>query len=433
MVARSQALSLRAALVATNLALLPVLAISYAQVVYPPKEYLGFTLLPDEMRMVEAMLMTLIASILAPLNDERPAAFFTHLLVVGGLLPNAVYFAMTTQPRFPMYVMATSILIVILVVRGEWSVRIPSVKGGPTIAIALALLTTAFVIVTYLVQFGPPKVDFNLYDVYELRREAADTGRTGYVSTWAAGIFNPFLLAWFLSRRSIPGVFLAFFAQVTLFLYSGAKVALFQPLLVLVVFALFHTRRPALMLSISMGLFTVAITGLSAGQPELAEIISDFSIRRVLFVPAFLNFGYFDFFGGHPKIGLTSSILARVGDYPYGDMTTGQLVADFMVLGPSNATNGFLATGFMHFGVLGACAFACLTGLLIKLADCFRGRVSTTLIVAAGIGPYRALFTESDLPTALVTHGLLITIVLYWLLQQRATAASLDLSSRMNR
>ena len=46
---------------------------------------------------------------------------------------------------------------------------------------------------------------------------------------------------------------------------------------------------------------------------------------------------------------------------------------------------------------------------------------------------YRALFTESDLPTALVTHGLLITIVLYWLLQQRATAASLDLSSRMNR
>jgi len=406
----------RCAYVAATLALLAVLSVSYAILVFPPNEYLGFLLGPDPFRMMEAGLVVLVASLLTPLGARRPAAFMAQFLTVCAIIPNAAYFAMASQPRAPMYTIAASTLLCIAVARSRWSVRIPAPHHGVRMAVGGAVAATAAILAIAYVNHGPPSLEVSLYDVYDLRREAVDSGRTGYVTTWVSGVLNPLVLAYSLMHRKFLAVGASLAAQSMIFLYTGAKVALFQPLLVFGVYGLFLTNRPHLSLPLGLCAFSGSIFVVAAIDTWYAEVLTDFTIRRVLFVPAFLNFGYFDFFEDHPRVALTSSFLGQLAEYPYGTTTTGQLVADHLALRGSNATNGFLATGFMHFGIVGALAFGCIAGALMKLLDSFAGRVPAWLIIAIAIGPYRAMMTEADIPTALTTHGIAVALVFIWLI-----------------
>lgn len=408
----------RALVVATAVASLVVLSVGYAHFIYPQNAYLGFRFAPDSMRFAEALLLSVAVACLLPLRTERPAAFMAHFLAVFAVLPNLAYYGMSPQARLPIYVIVGTAVVCILVARCKWAVRVPRLSAGPALALAVAVGGVLAVLALAYARQGPPRVSFDLYAVYDLRAERTDPGGIGYATFWAASVLAPVMLALSLYRRSLLGIGIALAVQVLLFLYSGNKAALFQPVLVLAIFGLFRFRRPGVLLAGGVMVFIGLLFAISAWDPTVAEVAADFTVRRVLFVPAFLNFGYFEFFSTHEKVHLTSSILAGIAHYPYGDHSTGQVVGQYMGLGAGNATNGFLATGYMHFGILGALAFGGIVGLLLKLLDSFAGRLQTGLIVAISIPSYRALLTEADVSTAVVTHGVALALLLLWMLQR---------------
>jgi hypothetical protein len=406
----------RAVYVCVCLLLVPLLSVIYAELVFPTNEYLGFRLDPDPIRIVEATLAVILTAALSPLDVRRPAAFMAQFFVIAAFVPMAVYFAMTSQPRAPMYAMLCGVLACVSVTRSELRLRIPAPARARRVAPFVGAAVIAAVLAVMYASNGAPVIQFDLYAVYDLRREASASGRHGYFITWAAEAINPFLMAYCISKRRPSGFALGVAAQVVIFLYTGLKSSLFHPLLIGLVWIVYRMPRPHLWLPWGLALASVALLLVNLIDPFFADVVSDFSFRRVLFVPAFLNFGYFDFFGSHPKVFLTSSFLDHFAQYPYGATSTGELIGNHMGLGAGNATNGFLATGFMHFGAVGVVLFGFVAGGLMKVLDCFAGRMPTWLLVSTAIGPYRAFMTEADIPTSLVTHGVLVALVLIWLI-----------------
>src|SRR5690606_12286613 len=75
--------------------------------------------------------------------------------------------------------------------------------------------------------------------------------------------------------------------------------------------------------------------------------------RRVFFLPAILDVGYFSFFDSAPLY-WSESIFKHFLTYPY-DLPSKNLVSEYVTNDvASNANNGIISDGFMNLGFVGA-------------------------------------------------------------------------------
>ena len=67
----------------------------------------------------------------------------------------------------------------------------------------------------------------------------------------------------------------------------------------------------------------------------------------------------------------------------------------------------------MHAGILGIVFYAIIFALVLRLYDSFiYNQKFVWISVAVIIVPVRSLITGTDLPTALLTHGILLSLLL---------------------
>jgi len=105
--------------------------------------------------------------------------------------------------------------------------------------------------------------------------------------------------------------------------------------------------------------------------------------------------------------GLTQYII----DYPY-KLQPPELIANELGR-ESHANTSFLATGYMHFGIVGTFFYAMIVGLTFKFMDSIiRNRANIALTLAISFIPFHSLIFSADLPTALLTHGILISLMM---------------------
>jgi hypothetical protein len=139
-------------------------------------------------------------------------------------------------------------------------------------------------------------------------------------------------------------------------------------------------------------------------------------VRRIFFIPAQLTFTYYEFFSSNQFVFWSNSFLSGFFDYPY-DRNTALLIGDYMG-GESSANNSFLSTGYMHAGIFGVIIYGVLVGLLFKIIDSIaRDGIPAWVAVSCLIVPSQALITSADLPTALLTHGIGISLIILFLIR----------------
>ena len=146
-------------------------------------------------------------------------------------------------------------------------------------------------------------------------------------------------------------------------------------------------------------------------------------IRRVFFVVANNTFYYYEFFSSNAFVYWSNSITSSLIEYPYH-------IGPAKLIGQSRGTdahvnNTFLSTGFMHAGLLGVVFYAVLVGLLFKLIDSISAQgIPVWVAIAVLIVPSRSLLLSADLPTALLTHGVAVGVLILFLLRKKKTASS---------
>jgi hypothetical protein len=137
-------------------------------------------------------------------------------------------------------------------------------------------------------------------------------------------------------------------------------------------------------------------------------------IRRVLFVPIQLMFSYFDYFESRDAV-LWKNIYANQkflsGEYDEGYQ---QAIGAFIGIG-GHANAGFYATGYMHAKIIGLIAYGIFFLVILYFLDSLtRNQKKLLFPVAVTIIPMMILINSSDMTTAFLSHGLLLSFLILY-------------------
>ena len=394
------------------------LEIGYRLFVQPLYDYSGFSLEFNLVKYLEAWGLYGALLLLSPRQLLRPSDYFMTFLLFGLLSPLLIFYSLANQPREHLYIVILGVLIIDIARRGK-KIRIPTIKGGRSLTISLLVAGAGIVSVWFIISGGVGSLNFDLTKVYEFRREVGSSinvGLMSYVNIWAYKVFGPGLLAIALWKKHYLLAVCVVALHVFWFGVSSNKSVLFYPFLVFFLWFWFGRTR-------ALSIVPLAMTGIVAAALMLYFLtdhllFASMFIRRVFFVIADNTFYYYDFFSQNEFVFWSNSITASIIDYPY-HINYAELIGESRGT-ESHVNNTFLATGYMHAGIPGIVFYSVVAGMLFRVIDGVAAAgIPVWVAVAVLIVPSRSLLLSADLPTALLTHGIGIGIIVLLLLRKR--------------
>jgi hypothetical protein len=332
------------------------------------------------------------------------------------LCPLLVFYGLSGANRQTLYIVILSVFLIYAFRNGK-PINVLYIKSGQNIVYAILFSGIIGVTVWMFASGGLRYFNLDLTLVYDFRRDVGtviNEGVMSYLNVWATKIFGPVLLALALWRKNYLTAGFVFGLHVIWFGVSSHKSVLFYPFLVTFLWVWFRKTRALSLIPLGMSLVVVLTFLIYVFMDDV--FLGSMFIRRVFFVPAKLTFDYYEFFYVNPFVYWSNSITSYFIDYPY-TINTALLIGDYLGT-EANANNSFLATGYMHAGIPGMIFYGVLVGLLFRLIDSLaRNGVPVWVAVATMIVPSQSLLTSADLPTALLTHGIGMSLVILFLLR----------------
>ena len=291
--------------------------------------------------------------------------------------------------------------------------------SGNIYAFAFVMLVIA-AYVALIIQAGALSLtNLSLQDIYLYRRDQQELiggGIAGYLSVWVPKIFNPLLMIVFFYQRNRSLLIATLALQIFFFATTSNREIIFIPALVIASFLFFkhEVRYDTSMIVIAGGFIFLTILG-----PYIEEWydINNILLRRAFFVPVSATFIWFDYFSYHGFVSWSDRILSSILPTAYTGYSIPYLIGDAIARGRDvSANTGLVATGYANFGLVGVLVYAAILAgvlaLLQKLAD---GGVPLWIIASLLANPIRSAWSDSDLFTAISSHGIAIAIVLLFL------------------
>jgi len=237
-----------------------------------------------------------------------------------------------------------------------------------------------------------------------------------YLYFWLFIVFIPTLIIGSLAKRHYGLFFVLLSIQIILTGLTARRHTLMVIPVLIGAYTIVKKERlgPMLMVLGFMGI--VAITTLiSLIMPGL-RIIGTW-MERFFFVPARINYAFYEFFSVAGYVYLSSTKLPIPIDYPF-EMIPEMMVSHYILLNPESvASCGFIGTSYMHAGLLGMVIFGIIVGILLRLVDSLIvGRMPLRVGIPLSMVIFNGLLRGADLTTWFLTFGGLIGIIMLFLL-----------------
>jgi hypothetical protein len=409
-----------------------VLEISYWNFVTPLFFYSGFVLDVSPLKYFESWILFFSLITIFPKRLYKASDYLMVYFLFSFLVPLLVFYGLSNASREHLYIILLAVFLIVIFRVGR-PFKLPLFRNGRTLA--YPLLGSGILVVTgWMIQSGGLgffNLDLSL--VYEFRRDAGEVinaGPMGYFNVWATKVFGPTLLAIALWKKNYLLAAVVLGLHILWFGITSHKSILFYPFLIVFLWVWFrHTKALAL---IPLGMTLAVIISLIVFFVFDHIFLGSLFIRRVFFVPSFLTFVYYDFFSQNQFVYWSNSFLSGAIKYPY-EMGAAKVIGDYLGT-DAHANNNFISTGYMHAGAAGTIFYGVLIGLLFRVIDSVSNKgVPPWVAVASVIVPMQALLTSADLPTALLTHGIGISIVILFLLRSAADVSTGERSSTAKR
>lgn len=273
--------------------------------------------------------------------------------------------------------------------------------------------------VTFFVSFKYAhfRLFFDLYSVYDLRTEARlyAMGRiTSYLFSWTRAI-NPILLCYCAINKHWISSALFACAQLFSFGVDGTKSTLFMLVLVVGVLLLYYCWNT---LTICSLIYNGAVFILACAVVEKylikSQIISAMFVRRILFVPNYLNECYFDFFKNNTPDFFRSSFLRLFGiSSPYtsqGNGITYLIGAQYFHDPTMSCNNGLFSDAVANLGIAGIYIMPAILLMILFLLDRFTFHSDDRIKFVVSFY-FATSLISTFLTRVLLTHGLIVSIV----------------------
>ena len=353
---------------------------------------------------------------------RRPSDAALWVLYLAAYVPAIIVPAFvlgTGWALLPLWLTLAGSFAGVVAVVGHVRLRVPGPSLTPTqygvMLAALGLAGAAAIVFFFGVPTSIPGLGQISGTRSDYRDELAEAGRLGgYAVWWTGGVVGPVLLAYGAwSRRPaflVGGVLaLGFVYAATAF-----RSMVFVLLLVVVLLVLVGRHRDRLGVRLAWA-STIVVVG-TAIVAALGWILpASMLVRRAIVVPGQVLAYYHEFFLREPSFLLSHSILEGLVPRPFIE-TPPALIGLVYFEDPFVSANGnFWADGIANFGLTGVViASVVLAAVLIGLDAVSVGKPPLITIPVVVVGVWGV--TNSGMLTVLLTHGLILTGVLLWLL-----------------
>jgi hypothetical protein len=389
--------------------------------------YFGFTYrLNDDAWRIGACVIAAVPAVLLrphPRTFAQASAWFLYALVyIPCLVVPVMQYSSDVSRLLNVFAATfTGCVLFLLIARGEVQ-RIAVTPLSAKLFWRGTIAIWAILLVVVIVGFGGSLNFVGTDDIYTQRYAGATLAGpvVRYAIALLASAMDPFLIAIGLYNRRYWIIALGASTQVILFGTLAARAVLLSPFLVIGAYFLTNRRgemRGNLMLIGLLGIFVVTspllvrYNPLGGGLDQLTTLI----YLRIFLISGATYGVYEQFFALYPLTYFSNNnLVSLLVDYPYGDLSVGQAVLQFLVpitrseIPELNAN--FLATdGMAAIGVIGVPVASALAGFVLRVLSRFVPQQRTMLMVAAGTGFILSLANTSLLTSLVTGGGLLLT------------------------
>lgn len=387
----------------------------YYVFIVPVFGYSGFSWHPNKEKIIEGTVLLYVVLAFMPTKVNKPSDILLHIQLLFPILPMVVMYGAADEPRAFIYYTIIAFLLIVLVAR---NIKIKSFRMTRVNPVFLqkTLLTISFVYILSVIAFGGLRyLNFDLLRVYEFRSSAASNlpGIYGYFSPMVSKVILPFsLLLGVINRRKVF-VFLSIAASIMAYALTSHKGTLFYPLAALALYFILKRKNVIQMLLIAyIGIIVISL--LTYMYDDVNVILGSLFFRRIYFVPAQLNYFYYDFFSENPFVlWAGSKISFGLVNYRYDLDVTHLIGYEYFSNAATSANTGWIGSGYMQFGFIGMMIYAFIIGLFISLLNGYSKIIDTRVVVAIIVAPLLAVMLSSDLSTAFLTHGVILSLILF--------------------
>jgi hypothetical protein len=396
-----------------------LLDLAYVYFVAPLFEYAGFKFSLGAGQYAISWIFYLVLIPFVPYRLSRVSDAVFVLVATAIMAPLTSMYGLSGEDFAPVVIAELSLAIVFLIVkfRSLKVFRLPVIANGELLAVLLSSAVVGVVALHFLL--SGVHLNVELLKVYEFRRAnegLAANDLFAYLNPWAYQVFNLFLIAICLMRGRYLAVVGLLFVQVFLFAASQQKSVLFAPLLILGVW--WYLRRSSNLLIIPVALIGMVASALLAFYLSGNVTFPSIVIRRLLFVPARLDFAYYSFFTTHPKMAWGDSFWMPFAQNPY-PYSMPYVIGNYLGSPDMHANNGYVSSGFAQAGIFGVLIYTILLGYMLKFVDKESSRLNSNWFgVGLFIIPFITIWLASDLATSMLTHGFLMMVVLLGLVRR---------------
>lgn len=382
----------------------------------------GYQAIRDGNHAIWTWSLIVLATLLLPIHVHKPSSFFTWLLYlvvyVPVLLipPYALGYGMEYAPMQGLVFVGFAILAAVGLLP---PIRFPEPRWmfGAFIA---GLLTYSAVMMLWLVsQVGVPTSIPAITSPYAQRAAfsaaMAGAGPVLYLIAWQTSAINPLLLLIGLYRRQWSLFLTGVGLNVLMYSLAGHKSHLLSSLLVVAVFVALRLPATIRGILIAGGATTLVLVTQALYVFTGAIFPVSIVVRRMLMTPGLLAGYYFDFFS---EIGFTyrfGPLSMLVDGVDLAQTTPRTIGFEYFGSNTMAANANFWADGYSAMGYVGVVLVSVLLALVLwamnSLSESRPATIATPLFVIALYS-----LTNSALPVSLLTHGILLTIVLIWML-----------------
>lgn len=418
-------------LVFVILSILIRILMDYVFIEYITKKwaYQGFTLIIDNSKVIYSYIMLFVfVNILKYYKKDKLSHFLVILLfftmympigVIYGLMnKNSVFFGMVN-----IVFLALSIFTIFMNNKFKINMSLDeNLYSRLYIILNIISIITIFGMTIQNLDNIDLRSVINLANVYEVRKSVTYYWGMNYFFSWQTKVINPYMIALnhFNKRRIVKWIYILF--QIWLYMLTGHKMVLFTLILIFIIIN-FSTKLSNLHLFFTKGFAIIFI--LSSVEVIMLKnsYIIDYFVRRILYMPALLNFLYYEFFSKYGlqfwKYSIFGRILNAKTDF---DIAPSFIIGEeyFNTIN-NNAVTGYLGSEFMNGGFIGIILATIVLIILFKIIDILSYKVGVEVVLITLLTPLYTLWNTSLL-TSLLTGGIIISIlILYQTKQIRST------------
>lgn len=400
-------------LIITSCAFRLLLDYCYKYAISPIYSYAGFEYIPNkESYIISWVVLLLFIMLVQPFIKigNTFVGMFALIIYFVRFIPITSFYACYYQPIdcFLLNSIFYAVLFVFLYFflfrfRGDYNV----VKSSNMVFIVVMILALNIVFISgYYSHF---RLNFSLTNVYDLRFEARDYNIPLLLKyLWNAGNnIIPIFVVYYLEKKKKIIAYLLIFVSLLNFGINGLKTTLFKVILCVILYKCY--RRSFVNY---VGLFLVILVSFALMWFYFLNdtIISDIIVRRVFFMPARLDFCFYEYTLQNGLVYMNSEL---------ADKLTFDIGAIYMHEGV-RANNGMFSDAYARFGIMGVFFYPILISLFCAWCGKAINRLNESIKFYVAL-IFAVTLMGSAFTTCLLTHGLMLTVVVLMMLPKTQT------------